>query len=146
MKDEFGTNFGAFDLRTLADRTDVVTFETTPFDRDPIDVAPDGTAFNLESAGHEVIRASHRDKAVERKLLRPGQVVKLTFDNLLTGNTFKRGHRLRVYLMGSWFPTYSRNLQSGALETTSAEMRKGSIGVLYGPSHPSRLVLPIIPR
>lgn len=170
VKDEFGTNFGAFDLRGLADRSDVLTFETQPFDSDKvvighvgadvyvssdapdfdlylklIDVAPDGTAFNLESAGHEVIRASYRDRTDQRKLLKPGEVVKLSFDNLLTGNTFKKGHRLRVYLVGSWFPVYSRNLQTGALETTSSETRKATINILFGPKHPSKLVLPIVP-
>ena len=170
VKDEFGTNFGAFDLKGLAERSDVLTLDSAPFSEDKevvgqvgaevyvssdapdfdlylklIDVAPDGTAYNLESAGHEVIRASYRDKTVERKLLAPGQVVKLSFDNLLTGNTFKKGHRLRVYMMGSWFPTYSRNLQTGALETTSSEMRKATISVHTGPGFPSKLVLPVIP-
>jgi len=109
------------------------------------DVAPDGTAYNLESAGHEVVRASYRDKTVERKLVQPGQVVKISYDNLLTGNTFKKGHRLRVYIMGSWFPVYSRNLQTGQLETTSSGMKKATINILYGPSHPSGLVLPLAP-
>ncbi len=170
VKDEFYTNFGAFDLRKLADRSDVLTFETAPFSEDKevvghvgaevyvsadspdfdlylklIDVAPDGTAFNLESAGHEVIRASFRDKTPDRRLLEPGQVVKLSFDNLLTGNTFRKGHRLRVYLMGSWFPTYSRNLQTGALESESSVMRKATILVHYGPQYPTKLVLPVVP-
>lgn len=170
VRDEFYTNFGAFDLRKLADRSDVLTYDTAPFSEDTevvghvgaeifvssdapdfdlylklIDVAPDGTAFNLESAGHEVIRASYRDKSPERRLLQPGEVVRLSFDNLLTGNTFKKGHRLRVYLMGSWFPTYSRNLQTGALETESSEMQKATINVHCGPGYPSKLVLPVIP-
>lgn len=169
VRDEFGTNFGAFDLRGLEKRPDVLTFETAPFDADMevaghigadiyvssdapdfdlylrlIDVSPDGTAFNLESPGREVIRASYRNKTVQRELLEPGQVVRLSFDNLITANTFKKGHRLRVYLMGSWFPTYSRNLQTGAPETTSADMRKATLNVLVGPSHPSKLVLPVI--
>ena len=168
VTDDFFTNFGAFDLRGLAERPDVLTFDSAPFTEDKevvgrvgadiyvssdapdfdlylklIDVAPDGTAYNLESAGHEVLRASYRDKTVDRKLLKPGQVVKLTFDNLLTGNTFKKGHKLRVYVMGSWFPTYSRNLQTGLLETVSADMRKANINILYGPGTPSRLVLPV---
>jgi predicted acyl esterase len=150
--------------------SDVLSFETEPFKKDEsvvghvgadvyvstdapdfdlylklIDVAPDGTAYNLESAGHEVVRASYRDKTVARKLVRPGEVVKISYDNLLTGNTFKKGHRLRVYIMGSWFPTYSRNLQTGQLETTNSEMKKATINILYGPSHPSRLVLPVAP-
>lgn len=171
VKDEFGTNFGAFDLKELAKRNDVLTYETPVFEQDEevlgrvdaqvfvssdapdfdlycklIDLAPDGTAYNIESAGHEVIRASYRDKTPERKLLSGGEMVKLNFDNMLTGNTFKKGHRLRVYLMASWFPTYSRNLQTGAMETTSKEMRKANIKVYSGPGAPSRLVLPLVPR
>jgi len=169
VKDEFGTNFGAFDLRGLESRSDVLTFQTAPFAQDEevvghvgadiyvssdapdfdlylklIDVAPDGTAFNLESAGHEVMRASWRDKTDQRELLQPGQVVEFNFDNLLTGNTFKQGHRLRVYVMASWFPTYSRNLQTGVLETTSSATRTATINVLYGPGQQSQLVLPVI--
>ncbi len=171
VKDEFGTNFGAFDLRGLEKRPDVLTFDTAPFDVDKevvghvgadiyvssdapdfdlylklIDVAPDGTAFNLESAGHEVIRASYRNNTVQRDLLGPGQVVKLSFDNLITANNFKKGHRLRIYLMASWFPTYSRNLQTGALETTSANTRKATINILSGPSYPSKLELLVIQK
>lgn len=169
VKDEFGTNFGAFDLKGLANRPDVLTFQTAPFARDKevvghvgadiyvscdapdfdlylklIDVAPDGTAYNLESAGHEVLRASYRDKTNQRELLKPGEVVKLNFDNLLTGNTFKKGHKLRVYVMASWFPTYSRNLQTGELETTSSQTRKATINILYGPGQQSKLVLPVV--
>ena len=169
VKDEFDTNFGAFDLRGLASRNDVLTFETEPFAADLVavghigaeiyassdapdfdlyvrilDVAPDGTAFNLESAGHEVLRASYRDMTQERKLLKPGEVVQLKYRNMLSGNTIKKGHRLRVYLMASWFPTYSRNLQTGELETVSSKTRKSKIAIHSGPAYPTRLILPVI--
>ena len=77
---------GAHDYRELAKRPDVLTFDTAPLERDvevtgPIqadvyvacdcrdvdlyvrllDVAPDGTAFNLMSPGLDVLRASYRD-------------------------------------------------------------------------------------
>jgi putative CocE/NonD family hydrolase len=171
VRDEFGTGFGAFDLRGLAGRPDVLTFETQPFAEDtevignitaeiylssdvpdldlyvkPLDVAPDGTAYNLEAAGHEVIRVSYRDKTMERKLLGPGEVVLLRFDNILTGNTFKAGHRLRICMMGSWFPTYARNLQTGLLESESSETRIADVRILHGATSPSRLVLSVIPR
>ena len=171
VRDEFGTGFGAFDLRGLAGRPDVLTLETQPFAEDtevmgsitaeiylssdtpdvdlyvkPLDVAPDGTAYNLEAAGHEVIRVSYRDKTTERELLEPGEVVLLHFDNILTGNTFKQGHRLRICIMGSWFPTYARNLQAGLLESVSSETRIANVRIHYGPTYPSRLVLSVISR
>lgn len=168
VKDEFGTNFGAYDLRNLSNRPDLLTFETTPFAADTavighigaeifassdapdfdlyvkiLDVAPDGTAFNIETAGHEVLRASRRDMTVEKKLLGPNEVVKLTFRNMVSGNTFKKGHRLRVCIMASWFPTYSRNLQTGLSEMVSSDTRKATITIHCGPDSPSRLILPL---
>jgi len=168
VRDEFGTNFGAFDLRNLSDRPDVLTFETEPFEGDLevvghikaeiyassdtadfdlyvklLDVAPDGTAFNIESAGHEVLRASYRDQTFEPKWLTPGEVVQLNYNNMLTGNTFKNGHRLRVCLMASWFPTYARNFQTGLPESTNAQMRRANITIHWGPNYPTRIILPI---
>ena len=171
VKEEFqtNTNFGAFDLQGLSSRPDVLTFETEPFAADlaavghigaeiyassdapdfdlyvkVLDVAPDGTAFNIESAGHEVLRASYRDMTMGRKLLKPGEIVQLKYRNMVAGNTFKKGHRLRVCIMASWFPTYSRNLQTGLLETKSSVMRKSTITIHWGPDYPTRLILPLI--
>jgi len=170
LLDELGTNWGAFDLRDLAANSSVLTFETEPFSADKVvaghipatifvssdapdfdlylrilDVAPDGTTYNLQGAGHEVIRVSLRDKLPEAKLLKPGEIVQLDFDNLITANCFKKGHRLRVCLHASWFPTYARNLQTGQSETVSAEMRKATITIHSGPETPSKLTLPVFP-
>ncbi|MEI7751215.1 MAG: CocE/NonD family hydrolase [Candidatus Omnitrophota bacterium] len=170
VKDNFGTTFGAYNLDYLAARPDVLTFETEPFsgplnvagniraeiyvsteapDCDlyvkMLDVAPEGTAFNLMSPGMEVMRVSYRDETPERKLIKKGEVIKLVFKNLRTGNTFKQGHRLRVQIMGSWYPTYSRNLQTGESETVSSEIRKAGINIHHSSQYPSRLILPVIP-
>lgn len=169
VRDELETSYGAFDLRGLASKSDVLTFETQPFEADLavvghigaeihassdapdfdlhvkiLDVAPDGTAFNLETPGHEVLRASYRNMTAQREFLQPGEVVPLRFRNILTGNTFKKGHRLRVCIMASWFPTYSRNLQTGQLETVSAVTRQATIRIHSGPEYPTRLVLPLV--
>jgi len=170
VRDDRETNWGGFDLRSLAENPAVLTFETEPFAEDKVvvgdiaaqiyassdapdfdlylrlvNVAPDGPAYNLEGAGHEVIRVSLRDKSPEPKLLNPGEIVRLAFDNLITGNTFKKGHRLRIYLHASWFPTYSRNLQTGRSEASSSEMRKATIKIHHGPDTPSGIVLPVLP-
>ncbi|MEI6634864.1 MAG: CocE/NonD family hydrolase, partial [Chlamydiota bacterium] len=171
VRDDYGTNFGATDLRRLADRSDVLTFETEPLPADvevtgPItaeiylsssapdcdiytellDVAPDGTAYNLMGPGNAVLRASCRNKGPERELLAPGEVVKLTLDRMRNGNTFKAGHRLRLCIAASWFPIYSRNLQTGLLETESAVTQPATITVHHSARYPSRLLLPVIPR
>jgi uncharacterized protein len=163
--DAFAENSGAHDYRALAERPDVAVFETEPLAEDRrvvgptvatvevsadapdfdlwvklYDVAPDGTSWNLMSPGLDVQRASYRDGGPERKLLKPGERVTLRFDSLITGNLFRKGHRLRALLCGSFFPAFSRNLQTGELEATSSAMRKATITV-----HGGRLVLPVVP-
>lgn len=166
--DAFAGSPGAHDYRDLPRRPDVLVFETPPLTEDQrvigrlraelqvstdapdvdlwvklYDVAEDGTAWNLMSSGLDVQRASYRDGGPERKLLEPGQVYSLRFENLTTGNLFRKGHRIRVVLAGSFFPAFSRNLQTGELETTSAAMRKAKVDVHCGTG--SRIVLPLVP-
>ncbi len=166
--DAFAGSPGAHDYRGLAQRPDVLVFETEPLAEDwrvigsihaeiqvstdaadfdlwikLHDVAPEGTAWNLMSSGLDLQRASYRDGGPERKLLDPGEVYTLRFENLVTGNLFRKGHRVRVVLAGSFFPAFSRNLQTGELEATSSVTRKATINVHCGPG--SRIVLPMVP-
>jgi putative CocE/NonD family hydrolase len=160
---------GAHDYRKLADRPDVLTFDSDVLPEDtevtgPIqaqmfvscdcrdldlwvrlmDVAPDGTAFNLMSPGLEVLRASYRDIKRGRQWLEPGRVYELTLPNLITSNVFLRGHRMRVQVFGSFAPNFSRNLQTGLSEATSAEMKKARIRIYEGGSRTSEIVVPVL--
>ncbi len=170
VTDPYAADYGAHDYRQLPERKDVAVFETAPLEEDLrvvgriqaelhvsmdakdadlwiklFDVAPDGTAFNLMSPGLDVLRASYRDGGIARQLLSPGRVYTLRFENLMTGNTFRKGHRLRVLVSGSFFPHFSRNLQTGALETESSVSRAARIQVHHSARRPSHLVLPVIP-
>ena len=161
-------DLGAHDYRDLALRKDLLTFDTTPLAVDtevtgPIDakvfvsctcrdldlwvrlfdVSPDGTAFNLMSPGPDVVRASYRDKAKGRQLLRPGQIYELDVRGAVTSNLFKQGHRIRAQISGSFFPDFSRNLQNGESEVTSSTFHKASIRIHHDRAHASRIVLPI---
>jgi len=171
VTDPFADRSGAHDYRDLGSRSDVLTFETAPLDQDlevvgslgaevylaadapdtdlwvrVLDVAPDGTAYNLMAPGSDVLRASYRNRTARRSLLKPGCVYLLRLPGLLTGNTFKKGHRIRVHLMSAFAPNYARNLQTGASETASARMRTARITIHHDGRHPSRLILPVIPR
>ena len=171
VTDPYADRSGAHDYRDLGLRGDVLTFETAPLDADlevvgalgaevylnadapdvdlwvkVLDVAPDGTAYNLMAPGSDVLRASYRDRTARRSLLEPKRVYLLRLPGLLTGNTFKKGHRIRVHVMSSFAPNYGRNLQTGALETTSASMRTARITIHADGAHPSRLILPVLPR
>jgi putative CocE/NonD family hydrolase len=168
VEDPYATAPGAHDYRALLERRDVAAFETAPLEADlrvvgPImaevyvstdapdvdvwvkvfDVAPDGTAFNLMSPGLDVLRASYAGGA-PRDLLERHRVYPLRFENLVTGNLFRKGHRIRLVVCGSFFPHFSRNLQTGELETASARTSPARISVHLGPPYASRLVLPVL--
>jgi uncharacterized protein len=165
---EFNSS-GAHDYRKLADREDVLTFDSPPLENDleitgPIsariflscdcrdldlwvrllDVAADRTAFNLMSPGLDVQRASYRGPGKNRQLLTPGHIYELGPETLVTSNVFLKGHRIRVQISASFFPNFSRNLQSGELENNSAKMQKATISVYSDRSHPSRVILPVV--
>ena len=165
--DSFAPRSGAHDYRDLARRPDVLVFETKPFDRDTrvvgniqatlfvstdapdadvwlrlFDVAPDGTAWNLMSPGLDVRRLSTRPGATP---LRPGKPVKVELNDLITGNQFKRGHKLRAVFMTSFLPYFSRNLQTGRSETESSVFRPAPVTLHFGPTTPSHLILPVLP-
>ena len=169
VRDPHDGDAGGFDFRALTALPGVLSFETAPLDADlevagPIsaeiyvsadapdtdlwvkllDVAPDGTAFNLVSTGLDVVRASYRNRQRERELLTPGEVYRVDLDTLLTANRFRRGHRVRIAVMASFAPNMSWNLHTGRLETESAETGVARVTVHSGAARASRLVLPIV--
>ncbi len=109
-----------------------------------LDVAPDGTAFNLMSPGLDVMRASYRDVKKGRQLLEPNQVYEVRLENLITSNLFRKDHRIRVQISGTFFPNFSRNLQTGELEASSARMQKATISIYTDRKRPSQIILPIV--
>jgi predicted acyl esterase len=78
--------------------------------------------------------------------LEPGEIYSLRFENLITSEVFMAGHRLRILVTSSFFPHFSRNLHTGESEAFSSEMAATEIRIHHDAEHPSRLVLPVIPR
>ena len=163
--------YGAHDYRSLAGRKDVLVYDSDPLLADlevtgPIrvkidlstdvpdvdlwarllDVAPDGTAFNLMSPGLDVLRASHRSEKLKPELLTPGQIYRLELDRMVTSNVFRAGHRIRMQISGAFFPHFSRNLQTGESEVTSSAIRVAHVRIYHDAEHRSRIELPVIPR
>ena len=161
---------GAHDYRRLADRADVLTFDSAVLQEDTevtgpikarifvscdcpdfdlwarlLDVSPDGAAINLMSPGLDVLRASYRHLSQGRQLLSPGQTYELRLESLITSNVFLQGHRIRLQISASFTPNFSRNLQSGKSEVGSAEMKKAHIHVFHDLTHPSQVILPVTP-
>jgi putative CocE/NonD family hydrolase len=152
---------GAHDYRSLVDREDVLTFDSDPLAHDTevtgpikaqvflscdcrdtdlwvrlLDVAPDGASFNLMTPGLDVLRASYRDLSRGRQLLEAGKIYELRLD--------QKGHRIRAQISTTFFPTFSRNLHTGELETVSATARRARIRIYHDRQHPSRLTLPVV--
>jgi uncharacterized protein len=166
--DPYGT-FGPHDYSQLAERVDVLTYDTPPLaealtvagamsaviyvacdcrDFDlwvrVQDLHPDGRAMNLMSPGNDVLRASYRDRAAGRQLLEPEHVYELQVPDLITSMRFAKGHRLRVQISASFAPHFAPNLQTGESEMVSDESRPARITVLHDDEHPSRLILPVV--
>jgi hypothetical protein len=164
--DKYDAAYGAHDYRALAERSDVMVFESEPLAADMrvvgridvrlfvsvdapdadifarlFDVAPDGTSWNLMSPGLEAQRLSARVGAPPVVPNKPTEVV---VGHPMTGNLFKKGHRLRLVVMPTFHPHFGRNLQTGKRETDSAERRTAKITVHYGPTFPSTIALPVV--
>jgi predicted acyl esterase len=95
--------------------------------------------------GLDVQRASYRDLSRGRQLLSPGQIYELKLENLITSNMFLQGHRIRLQISASFTPNFSRNLQSGKSEVSSVEMNRAHVRIFHDATHPSQVVLPVIP-
>jgi putative CocE/NonD family hydrolase len=165
------TAYGAHDYRRLAGRNDVLVYDTDAMRADTevtgpvhveiylsadvpdvdlwvrlLDVAPDGTAFNLMSPGLDVLRASYRNEKQQPELLKRGEIYKLNLDRMLTSNAFRVGHKIRIQVSGAFFPHFSRNLQSGEPEVTASATCVAHVRIYNDAEHRSRIELPIHSR
>ena len=168
--DPYAESPGAHDYRSMANREDVLTFETVPLEEElrviggisaeiylavegrdtdlwvrVQDVAPDGTAYNLMHPGLDVLRASYRNPARPSDLLVPNRTYRIRLDNLLTGNLFRQGHRLRIQISTTFYPWFSRNLHSGDSEVFSDNIQPARITIYHDRRRPSRIILPVVP-
>ena len=108
-----------------------------------VDVAPDGSAYNLTEG---ILRARYRESTRAASPIEPGQVYEYKIDLWSTSNVFLKGHRIRLEVSSSNFPRFDRNLNTGKDSATDAEIVKATNVVLHDKEHPSVLVLPVIPH
>ncbi len=159
---------GPYDQREIESRTDVLVYSTPRLERDTevtgpvvvklfassmavdtdftaklVDVWPCGAAMLLTDG---IIRARYRETLGRPKLIEPGRVYGYTIDLWSVSNVFKKGHAIRLEISSSNFPRFDRNLNTGR---PVAEEKTPSVAiqrVLHDRSHPSHIVLPLIPR
>ena len=107
-----------------------------------VDVAPSGYAMNLCDG---IIRSRYREDRREACLLEPGTVYEYTIEVGVTGNVFRKGHRIRVDISSSNFPRFDRNPNTGNKYGIDAELRPAQQTVFHSKARPSHIRLPVIP-
>jgi putative CocE/NonD family hydrolase len=154
----------------IASRPDVLVFQTEPLAQDmhiagtiraTLHVSSDApdTDFFLRlidvypaSAAHPsgfalpltdgVLRARYRDSFAAPSLLKPGQTYRLEIPLEPTANLFKAGHRIRVDICSSNFPSYDINRNTG--DPHDRRWRIAENTVWHDAGHPSCIVLPVM--
>ncbi len=159
---------GAYDQREIESRPDVLVYTSdvlqedlevtgpvvaklwaatsardTDFTAKLVDVGPCGYARNVADG---VIRARYRLSTAEARLVERDKAYEYSIELGPTSNVFKAGHRVRLEVSSSNFPKIARNPNTGAdIGMTSALVRAVQT-VLHDAEHPSRVILPIVPR
>jgi putative CocE/NonD family hydrolase len=106
-----------------------------------LDVYPDGKSFNLDET---IQRVRWRDGWDRPVFMEPGKVYKVNIGPLVTSNEFLVGHRLRIEVSSSNFPSFERNLNTGGNNYDEATGLVAHNVIHHGPRYPSAIVLPVL--
>jgi putative CocE/NonD family hydrolase len=105
------------------------------------DVWPDGRSIQIQNGQ---LRARYRNSFESQELMEPGEVYAFEIDLAATANVFKAGHKLRVQVTSSDYPTFGRNLNTGGV---NAEETVGVVArntIFHDSARPSHILLPVI--
>lgn len=160
--------------RALGERPDVLVFQTAPLTTDveitgaieaelwissncpdtdftiklidvypPNEDYPQGFAMNLTDG---ILRCRYRDSWERPAMLEPGRPYKIRVAAFPTSNLFVAGHRIRLDISSSNFPHFDINPNTGEPEGRWRRMRVATNTIFTNASHPSSVILPVIPR
>lgn len=157
----------------LADRPDVLVFQTPPLAEDLVVIGPlevrlwvgsdaRDTDFHVKlidvyppspdwpdgfamNLSHGVLRARYREGFEHEAWLEPGGVYPLSIRMFPTANRFRRGHRLRLDVSSSNFPHFDVNPGSGEPEGYAEAPVVARNRVYMDAARPSHLLLPLAP-
>jgi len=160
--------------RALADRDDVLVFQTSPLADDvevigPIHaelfIASDcvDTDFTIKlidvhppsedypdgfamNLTHGILRARYRLSFSHESRLAPGGIYRIRIEAFPTANRFLKGHRIRLDIASSNFPHFDVNPNSGEPEGYGRTPRAATNRVYVDATRPSRLLLPVTAR
>ena len=165
---------GCRDNLSLSLRNDVLVFQTPPLTEDmevtgPVEVKlwisstaldtdftaklvdvyppnPDFPAGYDLNIGDSIIRTRYRDTLEHAKLMKPGELYQVTITLYPTANLFRAGHRLRLDISSSNFPRFDINPNTGEPLQQHRRQNTADNTVYHDRTHPSYIMLPIIPR
>jgi hypothetical protein len=158
-------NDGSYDQRAIEARQDVLVYTSEPLVEDLavfgyveselfvgstaadtdvtvklVDVAPDGTAWNIADT---IQRMRYREGDDRQVFMKPGEIYRITPPPMLVANVFLKFHRVRVEVSSSNFPSYARNLNTARDPYTSTQVAVARNSVVSGPGRVSKIVVPV---
>ena len=92
-----------------------------------------------------ILRLRYRNSLEKPELATPGEIYRVTVDAGVTGNAFLKGHRIRLEISSSNFPRFDRNPNTGGQVEQAAKLVKANQTVYHDSTHPSCLVLMVMP-
>jgi putative CocE/NonD family hydrolase len=116
--------------------------QDTDFTLKLVDVYPDGRAFNVVDG---ITRAQHRNSFYVSELLKPGEITEFVMHLGHTSQLFRRGHRIRIDIASSNFPTFDRNMNTGNPIGVDAKGIPALQTIYHQAGYASYIDLPIIP-
>jgi putative CocE/NonD family hydrolase len=106
------------------------------------DVDESGRAFPLLDG---IVRGRFRSGRTPSPLT-PGETYEFDIELGNISNVFKAGHRVKLTVSSSSFPAHDRNLNTGVRTGWGDTWIVANQAVYHDAAHPSRLLLPVIPR
>jgi putative CocE/NonD family hydrolase len=107
------------------------------------DVGPDGYASRLNAG---IFRLRYREGYEKVKPVKPGEVMKITVDMWGTGHQFQAGHRVRLDVTSSAYPTWAPNYNTGGSIWEEATPVVAEQTIYHSEQYPSHLVLTEVPE
>ncbi|MBN2238231.1 MAG: CocE/NonD family hydrolase [Dehalococcoidales bacterium] len=107
-----------------------------------VDVLPDGRAYNVADG---IVRAQYRNSFTSPELLKPGEVTEFIIRLGHTSQVFRTGHRIRIDITSSNFPTFDRNMNTGNPIGVDAEGIAALQTIYHRTGYASYIDFPVIP-
>ncbi|KAK6066685.1 hydrolase [Seiridium cupressi] len=149
---------GRVDDTSLSRRRDVLTFTTTPLDRDleilgrpriellhgsdnpHVDLFVRLSEIDIKGVSHNISQAYRR---LDPGRASPGSAVKIELELSDCAHLFKKGTAVRIYVAGACFPQYAYNLGSGEDQATGTTLKPAKHMIHFGGSDQSKVILPV---